>query len=382
MRRVYCRAVMALCLAPLVMACASDQPAADAQAAAETGAAKAPHAGAPPSPMESHGPPLDIPDPPPLRLLGPVIVPDTTTATAWLDQVRSIAYDHVTDHLLLRDPLNLAVHEVTPAGRLVRSYGGKKGSGPGELRFADRFSWSPSHVAIFAIANGKLVLFDRGNGRFAGEFRTEAHHRGVALLGEDRVVFVPGAPGHVFDLYSIDGALIASRGDAAALSSLCADPGCSRHTLCPHCEVVTLGDSLIVVAEMDRTRLVVFDTTGAERAVLDFERDSELVRGWREEDGANMARPEMRGEYLVTESKRYFLELSALPGGWLGIAVAPSGPEWRRVGHEYWRVHPLERRIERFRYGRGSIGYTASSGAVVFALNVDDEGIYRYAFPE
>src|SRR5690606_29301286 len=260
-----------------------------------------------------------------------------------------------------------AVHEVTPAGRLVRSYGGKQGAGPGELRYAYEFSWSPSRVAIFATVNGKLVLFDRADGRFAGEFRTQAHHRDVALLGEDRVVLVPGAPGHAFDVYSVDGALVASRGDAAALGVLCDDPGCARRTICPHCSVVALGDSLVVVAETDRTRLVVFDTAGAERAVLDFERDSELVHGWREEDGPNMTRPERRGEHLVLETKHSFIALSALPGGWLGIAVTPSRPVWRRSGHEYWRVHPLERRIERFRFGGREAGYRATSGSVVFA---------------
>lgn len=375
-------AVVVSCFALLAVACGSGQPAADAQAAAETGAAEAPHAGAPPQPVESPGPPLETPDPRPLRLLGPLVVPDTTEATMWLGRVDAIAYDPAADHLLVLDPQGRAVHEVTQAGRLVRSYGGKQGAGPGELRFAHDFGWSPSRVAIFATTNGKLVLFHRDNGRFASEFRTEAHHRDVALLGEDRVVFVPGAPGHAFDVYSIDGALIASRGDAAALGSLCDDPGCSRRTHCPHCEVVTLGDSLIVVAEMDRTRLVVFDTTGAQRAVLHFERDSELVRGWREEDGQNMTRPQAQGELLVMESKHYFLDISALPGGWLGIAVTPSGPVFRQAGREYWRVHPLERRIERFHYGGGTIGYKASSGAVVFAVDSEDGGIYRYAFPE
>lgn len=387
MRTVYRRVVLVLCLAALATACGTDRPAVDAPA--ETGAdttvaavaAGARAGGAAPGPAEP-GEPLTTGEPRPLRPLGPVVVPDTTAATTWLGRTAGLAYDHAANRLLLLDPLNLAVHEVTPAGRLVRSYGGKMGAGPGELRFADEFSWSASHVAIFAIGNGKLVLFDRDNGRFAGEFRTEGHHRDVALLGEDRVVLVPGAPGYVFDVYSIDGTLIASRGDAAALGVLCDDPGCTRSTVCPHCSVVALGDSLIVVAETDRTRLVVFDTTGAERAVLDFERDSELVRGWREEDGPNMTRPEKRGELLAVDTKHYFIEFSALPGGWLGIAVTPSRSEWRRIGHEYWRVHPLERRIERFRYGGRAVGFRATSGSVVFALASEDEGIYRYAFPE
>jgi hypothetical protein len=175
---------------------------------------------------------------------GAVIVPGNADGTEWLGRADDMAHDARTDRLLVLDRMNRSVHELTATGARVRSYGGRYGSGPGELRYGDAFVWSDAYIGIFAVSNARLPFFRRADGSLSHELRTAAHHRRVALLGADRVVFVPGARGYAFDVYSLEGALVGSRGDAGLLSDDCASGDCAAVAKCQFCEVLLLGDSL------------------------------------------------------------------------------------------------------------------------------------------
>jgi hypothetical protein len=201
----------------------------------------------------------------------------------------------------------------------------------------------------------------------------------MALLRQGRIAFLPGSDSAAFDYYNVQGEFLGSYGLQEHLP-MCTEPGCERVGVCFNCQMISLGDSIIAVAEGITPRIVFFNVHGDSLSSISFA-DLDVMREWKEETRARIrSHGDIRRPNSV-ELKTFFSNLSAIGNGRIAVSVIPARSYLREYGSELWIVGSIgdSTDIIRYRYDNVNAGADAvvSPGAV-YAVN---EGrIDRYAF--
>ncbi|MFW6090080.1 MAG: hypothetical protein ACODAB_10025, partial [Gemmatimonadota bacterium] len=280
------------------------------------------------------------------------------------------------------DPQTVRVVEFTSDGTLVTTYGGSRGRGPEEIYRPTGFAFNDSVLAVLDVGNQKTLLYSR-QGIFTGIVPSAAQYRDVAMLGED-LVLVPGQDGALVDVASPAESDVAleSMGDAADLPVRCDGEDCPRlRSMCTGCQIAAAGDSSFVITNIEESIIAVFDRSGQLLQRMDFLVDDPVVRGWHEED-LPLIRQENEESGGRTELlKTYFLSVQPVGEMRIGTAVAPSGPVVHESGYEYWLIDLDAGTVERYGLPRQRLGYRAVGDGPVYALDMNDGGIYQLTMP-
>lgn len=317
---------------------------------------------------------------------GPVIVPGLRDGTEWFGAVWTLRIDPGTGHLLALDRQVGHVAEFTPAGNLVRQYGGPSGQGPREVLRATSFAFSDSLFFLLDRGNRKVLVYDRDTG-YRTNFPVRTWHKSIAVSG-DRLFLLPGTDGHALDVYSTDGDELGSVGDASSLPAGASDSA-SRRWLerppCGGCQLLALRNETLLAAGTEAAVMVQYSEEGEVLRRIDLFEENALLGHWRAEDESYMREQQKRARERSTSShqvrvlKRYVHDFSLDTRGRIGATVIPSRDVLEARGYEYWIFDPADFSHRRFRYPRRNVGYLAvGDGRSVYALDTNDSGIYRF----
>lgn len=312
----------------------------------------------------------------------PVVVPGLDSSNHWFGRVLELSRDTSAGTLLALDPQTVRVVEFTTDGTLVTTYGGSRGRGPEEIYRVAGFAFNDSLLAILDVGNQKTLLYSR-SGDFEGLVSAEAQYRDVAILGQD-LLLVPGQDGAVVDVASpaSPDAETVSLGEGADLPVRCAGDDCARlRSMCTGCQITAAGDSSFVITNIEESVVAVFDRSGQLRQRMDFLVDDPVIRGWHEEDLPLIQRENEESGGRTELLKTYFLSVQPIGDLRVGTAVAPSGPVVHESGYEYWIIDLDAGTVERYSLPRQRLGYRTVGDGPVYALNMDDGGIYQLTMP-
>lgn len=319
----------------------------------------------------------------------PVVVPGLDTSTAWFSRASRLRLDSASEHLFALDPFSNSVVELTGDGEFVEAYGGEQGRGPEEVSHIAGFAFDASHVVLLDAGNQKTLVYDR-RGRFLRSLPSDHVYRHV-MLRAGQLWLVPGGDSSLVDVQDLSGGPVRPLGHVEDLPIRCRDEtsleSCLRlPSLCVGCRLENVNDTLFVIANVEESIINQYDGTGRLIGRKDFLKDDPIVRRWHEQDvsfleEANASAAKQEGERTVM-TKSYFLSFESLGGTLLAAAVAPSGPVVHEQGREYWVFDLGNGQIRRYRYPRRTLGYAAAGGGPVYAIDVDDGGIYKLNLPK
>lgn len=312
----------------------------------------------------------------------PVVVPGLDASNDWFGRVLELSRDTAAGTLLALDPQTVRVVEFTTDGTLVTIYGGSRGRGPEEIYRVAGFAFNDSLLAILDVGNQKTLLYSR-SGDFEGLVSAEAQYRDVAFLGSD-LLLVPGQDGAVVDVASpaTPDAELESLGEGEDLPVRCAGADCARlRSMCTGCQITAAGDSSFVITNIEESIIAVFDRSGRLRQRMDFLVDDPVIRGWHEEDLPLIQRENEESGGRTELLKTYFLSVQPVGDLRIGTAVAPSGPVVHESGYEYWIIDLDAGTVERYGLPRQRLGYRAVGDGPVYALDMNDGGIYKLTIP-
>lgn len=324
--------------------------------------------------------------PPELVARGPVLVPDTSEKTEWLGQVNGIEID-VSSHELFGLQKNRAnVVRFTFDGKLVATYGGRRGRGPGEITRLVDFSVSDDAVALLDRGNARVLVYDRA-GRLAREFPVSPYHRSIAFF-RNQIMLIPGDTSAI-DVFSRTGVHVGSLGERSDLPARCEGSGChDAPVFCRGCEVVASA-SLLVVVNTDQSMITAFDASGATEWRRDFLEEDALVASWAEMDEPVVKEMQRevagraQGDSRTEVFKSYFMDAQASGDEIVTLAVVPSAAAFSRFGYELWLLDPVSGNYRRYRYPRQGVGYLAggTNATGFFGIDPITGGIFRFALP-
>lgn len=312
----------------------------------------------------------------------PVVVPGLDSTNNWFGRVLELSHDSATGNLLALDPQRVRIVEFTTDGTLVTTYGGSRGRGPEDIYRPAGFAFNDSLLAILDVGNQKTLLYSR-SGDFEGIVSAAAQYRDVAILGEE-LLLVPGRDGALVDVASPaePDAPVESVGAGADLPVRCEGVDCPQlRSMCTGCQVTAASDSSFVITNIEQSIVAVFDRSGELQQRMDFLVDDPVIRGWHQEDLPLIQRENEESGGRTELLKTYFLSVQPIADSRLGTAVAPSGPVVHESGYEYWIIDLAAGTVERYGFPRQKLGYRAVGDGPVYALDMEDGGIYRLLAP-
>lgn len=314
----------------------------------------------------------------------PVVVPDTTPDSEWLERVGQLGFDADRRRVLVLNQGSSGVVEFTLEGRFIQRFSRGAGAGPGEIGRAARFAFNEDILVILDHGNGKLVVFGRRDGSYRRDRTLPRRYSDLTLAPSGDVAYlVPGAPGHAVDVLDLASGAVESRGSLADLPLSCDRADCTpRRELCRGCRIQAVGDSLLVVLNRDVATLVTFDLEGTARARLPFSEVHPLLRRWREEDEPLLREARAADGPNALTLKVYFTDIGVALDGRVVVPVVPSRRQWERRGNELWLVDPITGRHSRYVYPRRQVGFWAVfTGREVIAFDADDDGVHLFPVP-
>jgi hypothetical protein len=295
-----------------------------------------------------------------LHSSGSLVVPDLTSATAWLGRSSTLRLDPHTNKLFLYNRDEQAVLEIDEHGKLVRKYG-RAGKGPGEINNLKGLALTGETVIVLDATRAALVQFSRSTGEWLRDAPLESLYSDLTVVNDSLLAMVPGSGANAFDLMRFDGQIVASRGFGGWLPRTCTA-----------CRIRYLPGGRIAVIDSEAPAIRVFEADGTLYSMIDFEEARDDLLRWRQEfrELATGSPQAPRGKIWISEA-----EVSA--NGQLILAVSPERVLER--GYELWVVSADEGLIARYRYDRSRVGSTTAGFPLVLALDREDGGIYRYS---
>jgi hypothetical protein len=344
---------------------------------------------------DAPAPQLTRADDAPLRgLHGEVVLlaPSGSDAdSTFYTRLRQLHFDGTTESLFAADPGLPAVLEFAPDGRLKRSFGGRRGAGPGELRGVDDYAVSETAVAVLDQQNSKVLVTSR-HGEATETVPLRAPYTGIAFTSEKQVLAVPSAHGGLWDVLDLDSGFVRAVGERASLPVRCdtlSPAACDGlRDACPACRLTRMPDDLFLLTSGEASLLRIVDRAGVLIRTVDLLTEAFPTADWHRLDSPivaaeNRQRSSANGDRITMQSiKQYALGFQALPDGRIAMPVAPSFAAFREYGHEFWILDPMSGRLERYGYPARRTGYAAATdGQHVFAVRLPAEALYRYSLP-
>lgn len=296
-----------------------------------------------------------------LELVHEWLRPTLSPETDWLTHPQEMAFDPATGHLFVQDRDWKTVVEIESDGSLVRTYG-RLGEGPGEVGHASGIAIDDERLYVLDNGNLKILVFRRGDGSVAHEFRIDRFYRDLVILQGPRIMVVPGEE-HAVEFLDLEGRVVGGLGGPDVL------PGS-----CTFCALAALPDGRVVVLDGNRPDMWVF--TERDTRLVDLYGMPLLVR-WREEVEARMRRIRRMG------GGRTWMWDQLHVAGPRHVTVSAGPPGITTTGNELWRIDVDTGNTERYDYGEPRIGINlAIDWPRVFTVNSETAAILEYRVPE
>lgn len=305
----------------------------------------------------------------PLRFTRTVAEPGVGDDPVWISLPGRLLYDPDSRTLFTRQWRDAAVHEFDRDGGHVRTYGGREGEGPGEIKSLRSFAITRDLVAAHDAGSTKLLLFSRRDGTLMHELQLNRLVSDFTFVGDTAIALVPGSEYAAFDLLGLEGDLLGSLGDGGFL----AVGSC-------HCVIRDLGEGRLVVVQTNLAEGRLLDLDGNLVGAFGFDRLATVLAEWSEDfretlrlEGAAIAEG---GSGRVSSGKNWIGEVVPLPDGEFYVTVVPERLRERPI--ELWRLDASARVVARFAFDRTLIGSKAAGFPTVYGVGITDGGIHEF----
>jgi hypothetical protein len=305
----------------------------------------------------------------PMDFVRTVAEPGVGDGSEWLSRPTRIRYDAGSGTLFALEWADAAVQEFTTSGDYVRTYGGVRGEGPGEIKNIRTFDLGAEFVAVFDGGASKVLLFDRQDASLIQEMILGRMIWDMTVVGDTAIAIVPGSDNAAFDLLDLEGNVLAQAGDGGFLN-----PGFCR------CVIRDIADERVVIVQTERAEGRVLGLDGNLHTAFGFYELADVLARWSEdfrESVRQLGRMAAEsGSGRIIGGKNFVGEVVSLGNGTFYAILVPEKTDEEPL--ELWVMDRDARVVERHAFGRTRVGGFADGFPTVYGVGFSDSSIHKF----